>query len=219
MDDVPLVRTVGHSNRTLDEFLELLRQHGIDAIADIRAFPGSRRLPHFGRDQLAPALEQHGIDYRHVRDLGGRRRADPDAPPEAGDAWRNASFRAYAQYVQTSTYRAALEELLTHARASNVAIMCSEAVPWRCHRWLVSDTLVAAGARVLHVIDAGPPRDHLPSPFAQVDDGAVTWPGPESTETLALGPRVEAAAGPPIRKPRDTPRADGPHLAAARRRR
>lgn len=192
MDDDRRVYTVGHSNRSLVEFLELLERHRIETVVDVRAFPGSRRLPHFGRDQLAPALGARGIDYRHMRDLGGRRRLDPDSPAEVGGAWSNSSFRAYAQHSHTDAYRAALAELLTLAERTAVAIMCSEAVPWRCHRWLVSDTLLAAGAQVLHVIDPGPARLHALSPFAQVEDGVVSWPGPESTAALALGPRAGA---------------------------
>lgn len=190
----PTVCTVGHSNRSLDEFLALLEHHGIDTIADVRAFPGSRRLPHFGQDQLEPSLRDRGIAYRHLRDLGGRRRRDPNAPPEVGDAWRNTSFRAYAQYTRQPAYAAALEELRVLAADSVVAIMCSEAVPWRCHRWLVSDTLVASGARVLHVIDMKPPRLHLLSPFARVEHGVVSWPGPESSASLALGPAAMVTA-------------------------
>ncbi len=197
--DLPDVFTIGHSNRSLDEFVELLTGHGIELVVDVRAFPGSRRLPHFGADRLAPSLLQHGIDYEHLRDLGGRRRASADAAPELGDAWRNQSFRAYAQYTHTTQYHSALHELVDLAHDSTVAIMCSEAVPWRCHRWLVSDTLVAVGSRVLHVMDAGLPRRHLLSPFARVDDGVVTWPGPESTATLALGPRVDIASAAPSR--------------------
>jgi uncharacterized protein (DUF488 family) len=194
VDPPPDVFTIGHSNRSFDEFLELLVGHGIELVADVRAFPGSRRLPHFGSEPLAAALQDHDIGYRHLRDLGGRRRATTDAPPELGDAWRNGSFRAYAQYTHTAAYREALDELMQLARHDAVAIMCSEAVPWRCHRWLISDTLVAMGARVLHVIDAGPARQHLLSSFAHVDGVVVTWPGPESTAPLALGPRVAGAS-------------------------
>lgn len=196
MDDPRRVFTIGHSNRSLDEFVALLDAHRIEVLADVRAFPGSRRLPHFGQDRLAPALEDHGIAYHHVRELGGRRRGDDDADPAAGDAWRNASFRAYAQYAQSPTYRHALERLEELASGDGrLAYMCSEAVPWRCHRWLVSDTLVARGWSVFHLLDRDAPRTHLMSPFAQVADGRVRWPGPESSAKLRLGPRVGAGTG------------------------
>lgn len=191
MDHLAPVLTIGHSNRDEGEFLDLLAAHGIEGIVDVRAFPGSRRMPHFGQDQLRATLERNGIDYDHVRGLGGRRRSTTDDPdPRLGDAWRNASFRAYARYTHTAAYADALAHLEQLAEQRLVAIMCSEAVPWRCHRWLVSDTLVARGHVVLHVLDEGLPRLHELSPFARRDGARVTWPGPESELTLALGPRV-----------------------------
>ncbi len=198
MDHPAPVLTIGHSNRDELEFLDLLGVHGIDAIVDVRAFPGSRRMPHFGQDQLRESLAQREIDYHHLRGLGGRRRSTVDADPQVGDAWRNTSFRAYARYTHTAEYADALHELVQLAERQLVAIMCSEAVPWRCHRWLVSDTLVARGHPVLHAIDDGLPRRHELSPFARLDGDRVTWPGPESEFALKLGPRVtldQAAPG------------------------
>ncbi|MCW2959810.1 MAG: hypothetical protein JWM25_2029 [Thermoleophilia bacterium] len=193
MSEAPPIFTIGHSNRSLDEFTELLQGCGIELLVDVRAFPGSRKLPHFGQDALAAALEALSIDYLHLRDLGGRRKLDSSGPAEgAGDGWRNASFRAYAEYAQTEQYSRALDELTAQAAHRRLAIMCSEAVPWRCHRWLVSDTLVARGVSVLHVIGSGAPRQHELSPFAHVTGSRVTWPGPPSAESLRLGPVAQS---------------------------
>lgn len=187
--DLPVL-TIGHSTRSITEFVDLLRRHHVELLVDVRAFPGSRRLPWFGSDALRESLEAAQIAYQHVRDLGGRRRAKdaPEAASGCGDAWRNASFRAYAEYVQSSSYVAALEQLVATSRAQRTAIMCSEAVPWRCHRWLVSDTLVASGIAVLHIVGDGPLRAHEMSDFARVVDGRVTWPGPTSALALRMGP-------------------------------
>jgi uncharacterized protein (DUF488 family) len=185
-----MIWTVGHSDRTARELLDLLASVGIELLVDIRAFPGSRRQPWFGTDALATSLDEAGIGYRHVRSLGGRRRLDASAPASVGDAWRSSSFRAYAHWTQGMAFGLALDDLIDWARERRVAVMCSEAVPWRCHRWLVSDCLTARGLRVLHLIE-GAPREHLLSPFAVVDaHGNVTWPGPPSNEPLRLGPRT-----------------------------
>jgi uncharacterized protein (DUF488 family) len=189
------VLTVGHSNRELAEFLQLLGVHEVERIVDVRRFPGSYRLPHFGGAVLPGALAGAGIDYVHVEGLGGRRRVDPDAPAEVGDAWRHTSFRAYAQHTRSEEFAAAFADLVTLAAECTTAIMCAEAVPWRCHRWLVSDVLVG-GARVpvRHILDEGAPREHLLSPFAAVEGGVVSWPGPESAAKLRLGERWHDAA-------------------------
>lgn len=199
--DEPALMTIGHSNREIDEFCRLLERHEVRTIVDVRAFPGSRRLPQFSQEQLSGALEAREVRYVHLRGLGGRRRPDPAAPPEWGDGWRNTSFRAYAQYVQSSEYKRALDELMAlldpseagrsaqAAHAGQVAIMCAEAVPWRCHRWLVSDTVVARGLPVAHILGDSQARRHLLTPFAQVVDGRVTWPGPPSEARLRLAPQ------------------------------
>jgi uncharacterized protein (DUF488 family) len=191
-DDQLVVRTIGHSNRSLDTFLDLARAHEVARIVDVRAFPGSRRLPQFGRDTFADSLEAAGFDYRHEGRLGGRRKLEPAAGDDVGGAWRHMSFRAYAQWTRHPEYQLALRELIDEATTTRIAIMCSEAVPWRCHRWLVSDTLVARGAVVHHIMDEAAPRLHLLSSFATVDDGEVRWPGPTSDAPLRLGPRLDA---------------------------
>ncbi len=170
-----LIHTIGHSTRTFDELVGLLRRHGIDHLADVRAHPGSRRYPHFSRDALELSLPGAGIGYSHRPELGGRRRGIPDSP---NGAWRNASFRAYADYMGTSDFARALDSLIELAEGSSLAIMCAEAVPWRCHRWLVSDALVTRGVDVHHILDARS-EPHSLTRFAKVRDGTVVYP-PES---------------------------------------
>ena len=170
--------SVGHSNRSIEDFIEVLQFHGIRAIADVRAFPGSRRLPHFNGDVLRAHLNAAGIDYRHMPELGGRRRSElGDSSPNNG--WKNESFRAYADYMQTPEFEQALEEFIEYASQRPTALMCSEAVPWRCHRALIADALVVRGNRVRHVTGLGSPRDHTMPPFAVVDGDRITYPAPE----------------------------------------
>ena len=169
--------TVGHSTRSLDEFLSLLRAHGIRRLEDVRRFPGSRRYPHFGREALAAALAEAGIEYQHEEALGGRRESDA-APDSPNRAWRSASFRAYADYMATAAFRGALDRLLAAARETPTAVMCAEAVPWRCHRQLIADAAVARGWRVLHVLDGKRADEHTLRAEARVlEDGTVTYPG------------------------------------------
>jgi uncharacterized protein (DUF488 family) len=171
-----LIHTIGHSTRTLDELVALLRRHEVEHLADIRAHPGSRRYPHFGSDALAHSLPELGIEYSHHPELGGRRRGLADSP---NGAWRNASFRAYADYMGTEAFAKALDSLLDLAKGKNIAIMCAEAVPWRCHRWLVSDALVARGVDVHHILDARS-EPHSLTRFAELRGGEVVYP-PETS--------------------------------------
>lgn len=185
--------TIGHSSRTFDELHALLDRHGIELLVDVRRFPGSRRQPWFSQDELHDALVERGIGYRHLRELGGRRTADEHATEAWGGAWRNTSFRAYAEHAQSATFRHGIETLLDLADDARTAIMCSEAVPWRCHRWLISDVVAAMGVDVVHVVGDGAAHEHLVSSFAHVaPDGRVTWPGPESDARLRLGAPVVA---------------------------
>lgn len=174
--------TIGHSTREWDAFTGLLGREGIEQLADVRAFPGSRRHPQFDRERMAAALPSLGIEYRHCPALGGRRRAPKDAEPTG---WRNASFHAYATYMRSPEFAVALDELITLAGDRRTAIMCSEAVPWRCHRNLIADALVARGIEVLHIGDSGTSR-HVLTPFAHIDGGRVRYPAPAADDAQQL---------------------------------
>lgn len=169
------IYTIGHSTRPLDEFLALLERSRIERLVDVRAFPGSRRHPHFSRESLARELPEHTIEYVHRPSLGGRRRLLADSPPSA---WRNESFRAYADYMRTEQFHRALDELIALGAECRTVIMCSEAVPWRCHRSLISDAITARGGDVQHILDSGTSQHTLTS-FAVVEDGEVTYPPQE----------------------------------------
>ena len=163
--------TIGHSTRALDEFIGLLKREGVTHLADVRAFPFSRRHPHFNGEQLAPALAAEGISYTHFPSLGGRRRAKKDSH---NTAWRNSGFRGYADYMETPAFASALDSLMEAGRKQPTAIMCAEAVPWRCHRSLISDALTARGVEVLHIMDTGH-KPHTLTSFARVVDGEVRY--------------------------------------------
>ena len=166
------IYTIGHSTRPLDDFIALLERSRIERLIDVRAFPGSRRHPQFNRESLAEALPEHGIAYLHRPSLGGRLRPRPDAPPSA---WRNEGFRGYADYMRTDAFHRALDELVALGANRRTAIMCSEAVPLRCHRSLISDALTARGIDVEHILDSGVSAHTLTS-FAVVHDREVSYP-------------------------------------------
>lgn len=170
-----IVYTIGHSTRSAADFVALLEREGVRRLVDIRTFPGSRKFPHFNQDALAATLGAHGIAYEHQPALGGRRRPSPDAPPSA---WRNEGFRGYAEYMRTPAFHAALDALIAEAAREPLAVMCSEAVPWRCHRNLVSDALAARGVDVRHITEGRLAR-HAITPFAVVREGEVTYPPPD----------------------------------------
>jgi uncharacterized protein (DUF488 family) len=149
--------TIGHSTRTLDAFIALLKSFGIQHLVDIRTFPGSRRYPHFNREILSKALQDEEIRYTHMVELGGRRKPVPDS---TNTAWRHPSFRGYADYMETPTFATAIEKLKEFASTEAVAYMCSEAVWWKCHRALVSDYLKAHGWTVCHIMDEGKSQEH-----------------------------------------------------------
>jgi uncharacterized protein (DUF488 family) len=163
--------TIGHSTRDLDAFISLLRENGIERLADIRRYPGSRRYPHFSRDSLSQTLPQAGIEYIHVPQLGGRRKPRQDSP---NMAWRNEQFRAYADHMATDEFRKAVDELLGSDRIT--AVMCAEAVPWRCHRNLLADDLVRRGIEVIHILGPGETKRHALTPHARVVDETVIYP-------------------------------------------
>lgn len=164
--------TIGHSTRSLDEFLGLLRTFGVETIADVRSHPGSRKYPHFGQEQLADALREHGYHYEWYRALGGRRRARADSP---NTVWRNMSFRGYADYMDTSAFRNALEDLIEHTAHTRTALMCAEAVWWRCHRSMIADSLCVKGIEVVHILDEQHQQIHPMTTPAHVVNGRLRY--------------------------------------------
>jgi uncharacterized protein (DUF488 family) len=166
------VWTIGHGTRPADELVRLLTAHGVRLLADVRTVPRSRRNPQFNRETLPETLAAAGIVYRHLAGLGGLRRARPDS---VNTAWRNASFRGYADYMGTGEFAAALEELLALAGAAPTAVMCAETVPWRCHRSLIADALLVRGVDVHHIVGAAADPHRL-TPFARLEHGRLTYP-------------------------------------------
>jgi uncharacterized protein (DUF488 family) len=164
------IYTIGHSTRSLDELIGLLRENGIERLADIRRYPGSRRYPHFSRESLARVFPEIGIGYVHVPQLGGRREPAPDSP---NTALRNPQFRGYADHMATAEFRQALDELL--AAEVTTAIMCAEGMPWKCHRNLVSDELTRRGHEVVHILAPGSTKPHAMNPRAQVENDHVVY--------------------------------------------
>ena len=168
------IHTIGHSTRSLEEFLDLLRINAIRRLVDIRRYPGSRRFPHFGSAALDGSLSGAGIAYEHYADLGGRRRPSEDSPNRG---WRNDAFRAYADYMATPEFRSAVDRLL--AGESSTVIMCAEAVPWRCHRNLISDDLVRRNIAVQHILAPTTVSDHRLNPMARVEGDHLIYPADE----------------------------------------
>lgn len=168
------VWTIGHSTRTADGFIQLLTAHKIVNLSDVRSFPGSSRFPHFNRDALSQSLSGHGIRYYHQPSLGGRRRPSPDS---RNTAWRNASFRAYADHIETAEFQAGIHQLLTLAAEGRTAVMCAEAVWWRCHRSLIADYLKSQGCDVVHIIDASKSESHPFTSAARIVDGRLSYEG------------------------------------------
>ncbi len=169
------VWTVGHSTRTWDAFLALLREYRIDLLVDVRHFPASARVPWTNRDALAASAAAAGIRYEHLGDLGGYRKPLPDSP---NVGWRNTGFRGYADYMDSAAFARALEHLVAEAKEARTAIMCAEAVPWKCHRGLLSDALLVRGIRVVHILAPGQTQAHTLTPFAKVKGGRITYPAP-----------------------------------------
>jgi uncharacterized protein (DUF488 family) len=165
--------TVGHSVLPIADFLALLQAYGINCLADIRTVPRSRHNPQFNTDALAPVLDANGIEYVHLRALGGLRHPRP-ASPNSG--WRNKSFRGYADYMQSQDFIEGLEQLIALSRTRRAAMMCAEAVPWRCHRSLVGDALLVRGLPVIDILSQHEAREHRLTPFARVDGTRITYP-------------------------------------------
>ncbi|MGN6788745.1 MAG: DUF488 domain-containing protein [Rhodanobacteraceae bacterium] len=166
--------TIGHSTRSLDEFITLLKDNAIEVLADVRHFPGSRKYPHFNVESLQQTLPKAGIRYEPFTELGGRRKVQPDSP---NTAWRHPAFRGYADYMQTKAFRDGIERLKALASKQRTAIMCSEAVWWRCHRGLISDVFKLNGTRVFHIMGPTSPPEHPYTSAAHVVDGHLDYSG------------------------------------------
>ena len=165
--------TVGHSTRTIDEFISLLKANEIKVLADVRAWPSSKRYPQFNKDRLTESLNAHGIRYEYFPELGGKRKTKPDS---RNTAWRNASFRGYADYMETEQYQKGIERLLDVSRSDgSTAIMCAEAVWWRCHRSLIADYLKARGVEVLHILGPNKAEPHPYTPVARIVNGELSY--------------------------------------------
>src|SRR5436189_1630609 len=165
--------TIGHSTRSIDDFISLLKKNEIKLLADVRSLPGSKRYPQFNREALAESLNAHGIRYEHFPELGGRRKPNADS---RNTAWRNASFRGYADYMETEQFHNGVKHLLDRAAdAGPTAIMCAEAVWWRCHRSLVSDYLKVRGIEVMHILDANKTEPHPYTSAARIMNGELSY--------------------------------------------
>ena len=183
MNDPPRIWTIGHSTHPSDEFLALLEAHEIQAIADVRRFPASRRQPQFNRPTLERRLAQSKIGYRWFEALGGRRTPSPES---INTAWRNASFRAYADYMETEDFAAAFSELLQFAARQRTALMCAESVWWSCHRALISDALTFRGVEVIHILDEKQVKVHPYTSAASIVEGRLSYEEPDPQQSLPL---------------------------------
>jgi uncharacterized protein (DUF488 family) len=169
-----MILTVGHSTHPLEEFLALLAAHGVEQLMDVRTIPKSRRNPQYNSEALAESLQAAHIQYRHMPGLGGLRHPRKDS---INSAWQNDSFRGYADYMQTPAFEDSVRELIDASQFHRTVIMCAEAVPWRCHRSLIADALLARGIEVADILTAKPAKAHTLTSFARVDGEKVTYPG------------------------------------------
>src|ERR1039457_4456335 len=176
----PIVLTVGHSTRTLEEFIGLVQAHGAARVVDVRTVPRSLHNPQFNKDSLLDSLKKVGLSYVHMPGLGGLRHAKPDS---INMGWRNASFRGYADYMQTPEFKQSLEELIQLANRERIVLMCAEAVPWRCHRSLIADALLVRGIRTEDILSPTRRQVHTLTPFAKVRGIAITYPTETSGST------------------------------------
>lgn len=174
--------TIGHSTHSQEEFLALLRAHGVTQVVDVRSIPKSRHCPQFNIEAMPEWLGQAGIGYAHLKALGGRRYSRKGSP---NTGWRNASFRGYADYMGTAEFAAGLEALIGMACERPTAIMCAEAVPWRCHRSMIADAMTVRGWDVREIMSAAPAKQHKLTPFLKVVEGRLTYPAPEAAEQSA----------------------------------
>jgi uncharacterized protein (DUF488 family) len=191
-----LVLTIGHSTRPIQEFIRLLQAHNVACVADVRTIPRSRHNPQFNRESLPGALKGAGIRYKHFPTLGGLRRTTAES---VNTGWRNASFRGYADYMQTPEFAEALEKLIALAGGVPVALMCAEAVPWRCHRSLIADALLVRHIPVEHIMSLSRQQVHVLTPFARVRGRKITYPketsGTKGKETRGRKLKVKKKGG------------------------
>ena len=190
------VLTIGHSTRTLGEFIGLLQAHGVTCVADVRTIPRSRHNPQFNKASLPRSLKRAGLGYIHMPELGGLRYAKRDS---INMGWRNASFRGYADYMQTPDFRKALEELIQLSSRDRIALMCAEAVPWRCHRSLIADALFVRGIRTEDIMSPTRCQVHTLTPFAKVRGTAITYPA-EGSPSIQERPRAKHSRAQPVEK-------------------
>ncbi|TKS58597.1 MAG: DNA repair protein [Nitrospira sp.] len=168
--------TIGHSTRPIDEFIAILCAHDIGRMIDVRTIPRSRNNPQFNTDTLSKSLKKVGLTYFHMPQLGGLRKAKKDS---INLGWRNASFRGYADYMQTNEFQRAIEELMAYGTKQTTAVMCAEAVPWRCHRSLIADALIMRGWEVRHIMSATDAKPHQLTSFARIADNLLRYPKPD----------------------------------------
>jgi uncharacterized protein (DUF488 family) len=171
--DSVTVYTIGHSTRSIEEFEEILHRHMIKVIVDVRTIPRSRHNPQFNQAELKTSLEASKIGYVHIHGLGGLRHTRKDSP---NMGWRNLSFRGFADYMQTKQFKEGLLRLMQLAKKGRIALMCAEAVPWRCHRSLISDALKVRGVNVVHIMSLTQSRAHVLTPWIKVEDTNITYP-------------------------------------------
>lgn len=184
--------TIGHSTHDQHGFLELVSQFHITRIIDIRTFPGSKRFPQFNKDELAKWLAEAGVDYVHLGELGGRRKPRTDSP---NTNWRNPSFRAYADFMETEEFKAGIDRLIALAREQTSAIMCAEAGWWRCHRALISDYLKLLGVKVIHILSKGKSEEHPFTSAASVEGTKLNYGGPPLLDVAPTSPPEQPGAG------------------------
>jgi uncharacterized protein (DUF488 family) len=174
--------TIGHSTRPIEEFIELLKAHGIGVVADVRTIPKSRHNPQYNSDVLAATLHGNGIGYKHMPGLGGLRHTKKNS---INTAWENASFRGFADYMQSEDFDRSLNVLIETAAKEPTAIMCAEAVPWRCHRSLIADALLARRITVMDIMSKTSAKEHTMTPWAEVNGTAITYPEPKAAEAAS----------------------------------
>lgn len=169
----PIVKTIGHSTRTIDEFIRLLQLHKVTLVVDVRSIPRSRHNPQFNKEELIEQLKSANIGYIHMMELGGLRHPSKNSP---NTAWRNASFRGYADYMQTPQFQSAIEKLISMVQMDRIVLMCAEVVPWRCHRSLIADALLIRGIPCEDIINDNRTHVHSLTSFARVDGTKITYP-------------------------------------------